>query len=435
VAISSPPGTPLKPYAPTPFETNLVSNRPRIRFSPDGKQLLLMVNAGRQGEEAWLLPYPSDGRTTPKQILGVLPPFGFTPTFHWLPDSRHIVMSLQVTPDAPRQLWLADTASGERHALTSGTTSKLTPSVAPDGTRVIFSEESGNYDVVSVDLATATPQTLIATERQDLMPAWAAAKEALVYVTDRSGPNEIWLHRPGLPDRPVVTARDFPSGPTQWFMAPALSPKADRVIYSRFEAGQGPRLWISSTAGGTPIQLTSDTAYEAPGSWSPDGGWFVYTARRNGKAALMKVKTSGQASPVVLKEGDFPPSVPAWSPTGDWIAYLGELISPDGKTTKPLGNRGSPHYMFSHDGTLVYGVTPENDRQVLFSIDTATGAEKVIGAFSSDFTPGSPLRPSIRFSLSPDGKSFAYGSGRFKSNLWMLEGFARPKCWFDRLLR
>ena len=74
---------------------------------------------------------------------------------------------------------------------------------------MIFHESTGNFDIVSVDLATAAVHPLIATERDEVMPAWAAKQPALVYVTNRNGPPEIWLHN-SHGDRPLVTARDFP---------------------------------------------------------------------------------------------------------------------------------------------------------------------------------------------------------------------------------
>jgi hypothetical protein len=37
-----------------------------------------------------------------------------------------------------------------------------------------------------------------------------------VYVTNRNGPAEIWLHSPASLDRPLITAKDFPDQ-TQWF--------------------------------------------------------------------------------------------------------------------------------------------------------------------------------------------------------------------------
>jgi len=434
VTISSPPGSPLVTYAPAPYATKTVFNAPRIRFSPDGSKLLLVVNAGRGAEETWLLPYPADGKSEPTRVLGDLISYGGTPQTAWMPDSRHVVLALQAAPDAAVQLWLADTVTGVRHALTSGTTGLNSPSIAPDGQRLIVAEESGTFDVVSVDLATASARALIASERNELMPAWAAADPTLVYVTNRSGPFEIWVHRPDGADRPVATARDFTTGGTQWFMAPAPSPKGDRVIYTRIEKGTAARLWMSSIAGGTPIQLTNDDAAEFPGSWSPDGAYFAYYALRDGNVNLMKVKTTGQAAPVVLRPATNG-TVPAWSPAGDWIVHGSELVSPDGQTTKALGAPRTPAYVFSQDGKLLYGLRLENDRQVLYSIEIATGAEKVIGTLADGFTPGSNLTPSIRFSLSPDGKSFVYGSGTFTTNLWMLEGFAKTKSRFAALLR
>jgi Tol biopolymer transport system component len=343
-----------------------------------------------------------------------------------MPDSRHLVMSVAAQPNSPHQLWLADTVSGAKHALTSGTSGRLYPAVAPDGQRLIFGEPSGSYDIVSVDLRTAAAETLLATERNEWMPAWAPNDETLVYVTDRAGPDEIWIRRAGAADRPIVTARDFPPG-TTWFMAPTLSPRADRVIYTRVDQGTTSRLWISSVAGGTPIQLTNDAATaEFPGSWSPDGTQFVYSMVRDGKRNLMKVRTTGQAAPVLLRENQGR-GLPVWSPAGDLILDGDDLLSPDGKTVRSLGDRRTPHYAFSRDGRQLYGLRPDNDRQLLFSIDVATGTERAIGSLSSDFTPASNLSPSIRLSLSPDGTHIVYGSSRYKRNLWMLEGIAKTK--------
>jgi eukaryotic-like serine/threonine-protein kinase len=433
IAISSPPGSPPKKYAPDPFAAKEVYNQARLRFSPDGKHLLLFVHAGRRAEEAWLLPYPASDSARPRRVLSDLVSYSGTPEFSWMPDSRRIVMSLQAGPDQGLQLWLADVEAGTRHALTSGTTGSLGPAVSPEGKRLIVGENSGSFDVITMDLTTAAARTLISTERNEMMPAWAAADQALVYVTDRNGPPAIWLRRGDNPDRPIVTFRDFPAGSTQWFMGPAISPRGDRVVYTRIEAGTSARLWISAVSGGTPIQLTNDTAAEMPGSWSPDGAWFVYYAVKDGRAQLMKVKTSGQASPVVLKADAGGSSVPSWSPANDWILSGQDLVSPDGKTTRSLGDRKTPHYAFSSDGKLLYGLRSEKARQLLFSVDVATGAEKIVGETAGDFPPRSNLSPSIRFSLAPDGKSFVYGSGQFTTNLWMLEGFGAKQGLLQRL--
>jgi serine/threonine protein kinase len=444
--ISSPLGSPVKKYSPDPFATATILNIPRVAFSPDRKQILLFMNSGDRGrEEAWLMPYPADLAHPPRQLFQDFPTWIGTPLFSWMPDSRRVVVSLETDPGAPAQLFLADTVSGKRLALTSQNSSMVAPHVAPDGNRLIFTQPAGSLDIVSLSLDSATPQPLIATERSESMPAWAPNQPILTYVTDRSGPAEIWLQGTDGVSRPLVTARDFPAQSTQWFIAPALSPGADRVLYARLghseTAGSSTaHIWISSTSGGTPIPVTNDTtSTELAGAWSPDGSWIVYLRLQNGKIDLMKVKSSGQAEPVVVKAalGGTNSSLPSWSPTGEWIEYndRGEhLISPDGKTVRDLGSFRADGCTFSHDGKLVYCLRFETDHEVLFSIDVASAAVKTIGQFDADFRPRSSLSPGIRISLAPDGKSVVYGTVRSAvSNLWLMEGFAPKEDWLQRL--
>jgi len=423
VWISSPPGAAPRKYLPSPMATRAVYNATNLRFSPDGKSILLFMRGDRGRTDAWLMPYPPNSSKPPRLVQTDLTPFGGTPQFSWMPDSRHVVLSFASSPESSSQLWMADTASRERIALTSGTAGHGYVAVSPDGHRIIFSESADDFDLASVDVQHATARRLIATQRDEYMPAWAAKQPVLVYVTNRNGPHEVWLHTTG-PDRPVVTPRDFPPGTTQWFLAPAPSPDGGRLIYERFEIQGGSHLWISAASGGAPVPLTNDTtATEFSGTWSPDGNWFVYAAIRNGIWDLLKVKSTGQASPVLVKHNIHSAEVPVWSPAGDWILFGNDLYSPDGQKTRSLGKHGSPNYAFSADGKLLYGIRHDGDRNLLFSLDVDSGAEKVLGDLGREFAPASNFSPATRFSPAPDGNSFVYSVATRHSNLWMLEGF------------
>lgn len=211
LCISSPLGSPLKRYSPEPFATAEVTNRPALSFSPHGDSILLLFDdfIGKR-RQAWLLPYPADPKRPPRPVLPKLPGYGFSPTFGWAPDSRHILLSLGTTLG---QLWEADVVSGKRRLVLGETGHAIQPAVSPDGRRILFTQQVTNYDIVSAFLDGSAPMPLIATERNELMPAWAAKQPVLVYVTDRNGPEQIWV-RSGNADRPVVTARDFPLGTT-----------------------------------------------------------------------------------------------------------------------------------------------------------------------------------------------------------------------------
>jgi serine/threonine protein kinase/Tol biopolymer transport system component len=404
-------------------------SQPALRFSPDGKQILLFWNRGA-GEEAWLMPYPADAANPPRRILRGTAGFNGTPAIAWMPDNRHVILSM--TPgDSARQLYLADTVDDTFTVFSSGTTAQTSPAVSPDGTRLVFVEQVIDRDIVTVDLTTAAVTPLIATQRSEQMPHWAARAAAMVYQTDRNGEPQIWLHTDGQPDRPVVTPNDFPPGTTRGFLGPSLSPDATRVIYQRLELGAGEAggLYISAVAGGPPVKLVEAGGHHGSGSWSPDGNWFVYQPAEGARLTLNKVKTTGGATPEVLTtEITHAPWVQVWSPANDWILYPrsgAQLISPDGGTTRQLSAKTGSGYAFSADGRTVYGIrilADDRDHIELFSISVADGAEKRIGLLAREYLPAASFTPALRLSLTPDGRSLTYARVRTTANLWLMSG-------------
>jgi Tol biopolymer transport system component len=275
------------------------------------------------------------------------------------------------------------------------------------------------------------------------MPAWAQHRNQFVYSSERSGSSAIWM-RSEDGDRPIVTADAFPSTGKSGLILPALSPQADRVLYTRGSGGSNEQFnWISSLSGGPPVRLTAaKDVIERSGSWSPDGGRIVYWQFQNGFISIMLVKTTGDATPVVLcAKAGLP--LPEWSPDGQWIKFVGVVpdggitgnwvvMSPDGKTTRDLGEPHTGNMTFSADSKRLYGIRVEHDRRTLFSLDIATKEVKTIGEISRDFTPSSYSNPGVRLSVSPDGKSILYPATRRASSLWMMEGFTQPG-WMDQV--
>jgi Tol biopolymer transport system component len=421
-------------YDPVTLVARMTFNAPVAKFSPDCKQILLARNPGA-GEETWLMPYPANPANPPHRILQGIPNFGGTPTFAWMPDNRHVVFST-APGTGPRQLYMADTVSDTFGVFSSGTRSYSAPAISPDGTRLTFLERANDWDVVAVDLATAGVTSLIATQWDEQMPHWATSEPAMVYLTNRNGAPEIWLRRPGQPDRPVVTPNDFPPGTTRGFYGLALSPDATRVIYRRSELGTSGGLYMSALAGGAPARLVeAEASGVAPwsGSWSPDGRWFVYQqAEGRGRTSLRKVSTTGGATPITLKSDINRRTaewLPAWSPANDWILFpdsgAAKLISPDGQTTRQLSATDATAYGFSANGRAVYGIrtiASDPDHIELFSIDVATRAEKTIRRLAREYLPSASSFPALRLSLTQDRKAVTYGISRSTNNLWLMDG-------------
>ena len=235
VFVSPPGGAHWTAYAPAPFATANIINQPQMAFAPDGKSLLLFLHGDNGRELAWLLPYPADPRRPPHPILRQLGMVLETPTFAWMPDSRHLLVAAVRNPNQSPQLFLADVGGAWRQ-LTSSVDGEAAPT-SPDGARALFVRSSGNFDVVAARLSDAVVSPLLANGTSNNMPAWALRQPALVYETSRNGEPELWLHtsdaQGGASERPL---RDLPKGTIP--MAPALSPNGDRVLYAEFVPGK-----------------------------------------------------------------------------------------------------------------------------------------------------------------------------------------------------
>jgi eukaryotic-like serine/threonine-protein kinase len=433
---ASPPGSALRRYAPGPFETTSNFNVPNLRFSPDGRWLTLFVDVAGD-RQAWRIPYPPSNVTS-RRFLKDLKSYGGTPQISWFPGENTGVLSWTASVGQPQHLWIAGLHSGARRQITAGTSTlgESWPAISPDGSKILFVQGRQDFMILSASLADASVERVISSDLSTGMPAWALHREYFTYESDRNGTPAIWVRAEGW-DRPIVTEAAFPPGSTNWLMTPSLSPGADRLSFTRIDRDEHHTIWIASLSGGPPVRLTNaPEEAEFGGAWSPDGSRLAYLQYRNGSVSLMVVKTSGEAAPTVIRENLGDIRLPEWSPDGQWISFLDRpdanmngnwaLISPDGKNHRSIGEPKAIALTFSSDSQRLYGIRPDQDHNYLFSLDIASGREKLIGDIGRDFTPGSYLNPGVRLSLSPDGTHVLFPSMRFSSSLWMLEGFDPP---------
>jgi Tol biopolymer transport system component len=426
--ISSPPGSTPRPYEPVVFESLGSFTPVYLRFSPDGRQILVSLTRGA-GPRLWLLPFPDGAKASgkPRQILVKAVTGGEVPSVNWMPDSRRFVMGYSPSPIGAPQLWMADSRKETLQPLTAGEGQRGSPAVSPDGLQIAFDSSDSNLDIVELPLAGGPVRPLLATSRNELFPVWSPKGSMFAYVTDRSGRKEIWLKSTQEGgERPLVTQRDFPDDETLWLMTPAISPDGSRIAYARLSNKHFGELWISPMAGGSPLRTGSGKGYEIGPSWSPDGKWLTYFSSDTG---VMKVAVGGSDAPVSL---GFPAGCenPAqWSPDGQWIACATaagvELASPAGQNHRTVGRRRA-YIAWSRDGKEIYALgRVEGGRWRFGAIDAKTGVERTIYEYGPEVRFATAFNPAFPMSLSPDGKSLATTIVNVRSDIWMLEGFER----------
>ena len=424
--LSSPPGS-----APIEYKRNAFNEHKffegRLAFSPDGAKIGMMTQNSAI-PEFWVIPLGNENA----RLVWSRPDLpNFAAPFTWLPDSRHIVSAMPF-PRPGVHLWFTDTVSSEQRLITASGSVENDPALSPDGTRLAAAFQQANYDVYEFSLDRHALIPMLASSRNEMDPAWSAAGSQLAYTTDRSGTDEIWLRsRNGEFERPLVTPQDFHDGQTHLVSAPAFSPDGQRIAYFR-QGADGGQIWISPVAGGQPVELShNENAQDLP-NWSPDGAWIVYpqnSGGRIGEWSLLKMRVGAKTPPQMLVRDVVPISPAKWAPDGAWIAFNARsglsIVSPDGKTTRPVFEEPWIAFDWSADSQRLVGIRQSDDfKHLTFtSLDVRTGAEHILLPDVMLLPVASqPVRGFTRVSAT----TFLTSIVNVSSDIWLLEGFSPP---------
>lgn len=143
---------------------------------------------------------------------------------------------------------------------------------------------------------------------------------------------------------------------------PSFNPTGKQIAFA-----QGGDVWVVSTAGGKPHQLTHN-GHSGDVAWSPDGQWIAFVEALNGGDDIFRVRAAGGTAVRVTYGAPHGCDAfqPAWSPDSSSIAYERESNdSPActnlGLVVQRLGQPGSVVVMgttkdpsFTPSGNLVY---------------------------------------------------------------------------------
>jgi beta-lactamase regulating signal transducer with metallopeptidase domain/Tol biopolymer transport system component len=355
-------------------------------WSPDSRQVAYHWFTGK-GDELRIVDL--DG-SKPRVLCDSVPKGGHTPEpYGWSQDGKYILGLLGKKDESLERghedhIVLVSVADRSLRVLKSlGARVTQNMSLSPDGRYVVFeltTDVPKRRDIYLLATDGSGEATLVEHPADDWAPFWAPDGKRIVFVSDRTGSEGLWLldlddgKAKGAPTLvKEMGSNTWPKGftPDGSFYYGIGTPSFD--IYSAtldFKAGK-------LLAPPTKVSLRFEGSNYAP-FWSPDGKYLAYASQRNsGRVLVIRDVESGQErdlSPettarVLQRKGE---ATPRWSPDGDSFLVTAidfnrrrghRLILVDAETGNvtpimPKKEDGEPAFakwpVFSDDGKQVY---------------------------------------------------------------------------------
>ena len=432
-------------------------------WSPDGKRIAYGAGPRIRVREL------DTGRDTVIADVGGRGPFGAVFQLAWSPDGKWIAASTgnfrfpfggaDLGAIAPATLVIASVSTGSVVRLSRDrfeTTMDLSPVWTADSRHLLFvSTREGGRDVYEMALSSSMepvgPASRLTTGLSVHSISLSTDNRMLAYSTYQPVSN-IWSVPIPAGEESMERAGRVLTNSTDLIEEVSASPDGKSLVYTSNSGGNSD-LFRMPSAGGAPIQLTSDSTNEFAPVWSPDAREIVFRTVRDGRMQLMVMPadggtavpiagarprgedwsadgtkivvggdpgrrepiqllarangTWGASSPIAGTAGGH---TPRWSPDGRSIAFLSGLnpstlatISPDGGTPRVLMRAGNP----PGTPTPQQPMWSRDSRSIFFT----TVDEEGIGAIWSVPADGGAPRARLRFT-DPD-LQMGGGHGRF----------------------
>jgi TolB protein len=230
-------------------------------------------------------------------------------------SGHKLLVTLVRTGDT--EVFVVDPDTGDLTNLTrSPGTEDRYPCWSPDGNRVAFTRDRGDFkDLLVMDADGSGQQVIVSGDFTCYMPSWQTtpAGERIVFGLHGNRPEMASVR----PDGSGLTVLGDGHDPT-------LSPDGKLVCYTGHPPEGGVTVYVMNADGSGTRRVVPETSRVGATfpNWSPDGSEIVYSFPVGGALELFAVRADGSAPPRLTRFGGTSVATPAaWSPDGKWVSF------------------------------------------------------------------------------------------------------------------
>jgi Tol biopolymer transport system component len=204
----------------------------------------------------------------------------------WAPQSRELIVASGTVGEI-----LRISLDGQRRLLARDVYKVLTPAVSPDGRHIVYVQDHSAFNIWSVNLRAAHPQPVrcdaLSSTRDEFFPQYAPDGQTLVFESNRSGYEEIWVsQRDGRDVRQLTHFAGPQTGSPYW------SPDGKSVTLESRAAGLV-ALFVVPAGGGAAVPICPKGMNCYLPSWSHDGQWIYFVSNASGRDQVWRMKPDG----------------------------------------------------------------------------------------------------------------------------------------------
>lgn len=211
---------------------------------------------------------------------------------------------------------------GRTLSLTTSRGTWMSLDVSPDGQTIVFDLLG---DLYTLPIAGGTATRLTSGLAYDLQPRWSPDGKRVVFVSDRSGGDNVWIISRDGKDTLQVT-----KGNHSLYVSPEWTPDGKYIVASKSGGFGASKLWLYNVEGGSGVQLISEPrARKTIGAaFGPDARYIWYAERQGDwqyNALLPQYQLAQYdretGTQTVMSSRYGSAFRPALSPDGKWLAY------------------------------------------------------------------------------------------------------------------